>query len=469
MTRPAENIHFVGIGGVGMSGLAELLHARGHGITGSDLKENSTTRRLAELGLGIHLGHQKDHLGEAQRVVASTAIAEDNPELVEARKRGVPIIRRGEMLAEIMRPKQGIAVAGSHGKTTTTSLIGHVLEAAGLDPTSIVGGRVMGAEANASGIRIGESNLLVAEADESDGSFLLLEPTIAVITNIDPEHLDHYGDFERLESAFVDFANAVPREGLAVVCADHPGVQAILPKLQARRISYGFSSTADLVATRMSREGEGIRFGVEAGGHRLGNVALPLPGDHNILNALAAIAVGLELDVSFADIALGLSRFGGVERRYQVLGRRGGIEVVDDYAHHPAELLATLEAARSVHPGRIVSVFQPHRYTRTRDCMEEFAAAFGASDVVIISEIYPAGDSPIPGITGGVLASKIADQGHPDVRFIADLETIGEELAQSLDSGDLVLTLGAGDVSKLGRQILERLPAPPQDQGRAEA
>ena len=434
MTRPAENIHFVGIGGVGMSGLAELLHARGHVITGSDLKENPTTRRLAELGLGIHLGHQKDHLGEAQRVVASTAIAEDNPELVEARRRGVPIIRRGEMLAEIMRPKQGIAVAGSHGKTTTTSLIG-----------------------------------LVAEADESDGSFLLLEPTIAVITNIDPEHLDHYGDFERLESAFVDFANAVPPEGLAVVCADHPGVQAILPKLQARRISYGFSSTADLVATRMSREGEGIRFGVEAGGHRLGNVALPLPGDHNILNALAAIAVGLELDVSFADIALGLARFGGVERRYQVLGRRGGIEVVDDYAHHPAELRATLEAARSVHPGRIVSVFQPHRYTRTRDCMEEFATAFGASDVVIISEIYPAGDSPIPGITGGVLASKIADQGHPDVRFIADLETIGEELAQSLDSGDLVLTLGAGDVSKLGRQILERLPAPPQDQGRAEA
>ncbi|MDE0885344.1 MAG: UDP-N-acetylmuramate--L-alanine ligase [Myxococcota bacterium] len=457
MTASAGSIHFVGIAGVGMSGLAEYLNAHGESVSGSDLNQNATTRRLAGLGIAIHQGHQEGNLGDARRVVASTAIAADNPELVEARRRAIPMIRRGQLLAEIMEPKRGIAVGGSHGKTTTTSLIGHLLAGAGLDPTSIVGGRVMGTGANLSGTRVGQSPLLVAEADESDGSFLLLAPAIAVITNIDPEHLDHYGSFEALEDAFVEFANAIPKDGLAVLCIDHPGVRAILPRLTGRRLTYGFDDDANLRASDPVALGTGSSFTLSLDGRRLGEVALPLPGRHNTLNALAAIAVGLELGIAPEAAARGLANFAGVERRYQALGTCGNIQVVDDYAHHPAELRATLEAARSVHSGRIVSVFQPHRYTRTRDCMDEFASAFGASDVVIISEVYPAGDRPIPGVNGRVLAEKIAGQGHGDVRFVADLERVRAELPSELAAGDLVLTLGAGDIARLGGQILERL------------
>jgi len=389
--------------------------------------------------------------------VVSSAIRPDNPELEAAGSQKIPVIQRAEMLAEIMRLKDGIAVGGSHGKTTTTSLIGHVLGAAGLDPTSIIGGRVMGTGSDPSGTRVGQGNLLVAEADESDGSFLRLSPVISVITNIDPEHLDHYGDFAALENAFVEFANGIPFWGLAVVCIDHPGVQAIVPRLTRRFTTYGFSSQADLVAGAVRGEGGGVRFSVERSGRTLGDVFLPLPGDHNVLNALAAIAVALELDVPFDQAAQGLAAFGGVERRFQRLGEHGEIQLVDDYAHHPAELRATLAAARSIHPGRIVSVFQPHRYTRTRDCMQEFATAFNDSDLVIISEIYPAGDSPIPGISGQVLADEIAAHGHKGVSFNADLESIAEELPKRLEPGDLVLTLGAGDISKLGARILARL------------
>jgi UDP-N-acetylmuramate--alanine ligase len=457
MKPQIHTIHFVGIGGIGMSGLAELLCRQGYAISGSDLEDTATTLRLAELGVDIHRGHEARNIGDAQVVVASSAIPADNPELREARSRNISIILRGEMLAEMMRPKNGIAVGGSHGKTTTTSLIGHVLHSAGLDPTSIVGGRVMGDDSSPGGTRLGEGAILVAEADESDGSFLLLNPVIAVITNIDPEHLDHYGDFASLESAFVQFADAVPFWGLAVVCIDHPGARAIVPRLTRRLTTYGFSSAADLVASQVRQDTEGVRFSVHQNGRALGDVHLPLPGDHNVLNALACIAVALELDVSFDEAARGLASFGGVERRYQFLGAAGDIRVVDDYAHHPAELKATLAAARSVHRGRIVSVFQPHRYTRTRDCMQEFATAFDDSDLVIISEIYPAGDSPIPGVSGQVLAEKIADQGHANVRFISGLEAIRDELPKHLDPGDLVLTLGAGDIAKLGGQILQRI------------
>jgi len=457
MNSRAGGIHFVGIGGVGMSGLAEYLHAHGESVSGSDLNENATTRRLAGLGMAIHRGHREGNLGDARRVVASTAIAADNPELAEAQRLEIPVIRRGQLLAEIMAAKRGIAIGGSHGKTTTTSLIGHLLASAGLDPTSIIGGRVMGTGASPSGTRMGQSALLVAEADESDGSFLLLAPAIAVITNVDPEHLDHYGNFEALEDAFVEFANAIPPDGLAVLCVDHPGVQALLPRLTGRRMTYGFSDEADLVASLPGGRELGANFKVRSGGRPLGEFSLPLPGRHNVLNALAAIAVGLELGIAPRTIAQGLADFGGVERRYQVLGSCRDIQVVDDYAHHPAELRATLEAARSVHPGRIVSVFQPHRYTRTRDCLEEFASAFAASDVVVVSEIYPAGDAPIPGISGQILAEKITGQGHRDVRFMADLESIRRELPGDLAPGDLVLTLGAGDIAKLGPQILERL------------
>ncbi len=457
MKSRIHTIHFVGIAGVGMSGLAELLCRQGYAITGSDLKDSATTLRLAELGVDIYRGHEALNIGDAQVVVASSAIPPENPELREARSRNIPIILRGEMLAEMMRLKNGIAVGGSHGKTTTTSLIGHVLLKAGLDPTSIVGGRVMGEDSSPGGTRLGEGAVLVAEADESDGSFLLLNPVIAVITNIDAEHLDHYGDFATLESAFVQFADSVPFWGLAVVCIDHPGVRAIVPRLKRRLTTYGFSSAADLVASQMRQDAGGVRFSVHQKGRALGDVHLPLPGNHNVLNALASIAVALELDVSFEEAAQGLASFGGVERRYQLLGLAGDIRVVDDYAHHPTELKATLAAARSTHPGRIVSVFQPHRYTRTRDCMAEFAAAFDESDLVIISEIYPAGDSPIPGISGQVLAETISDQGHANVRFISELDAIRDELPKHLNPGDLVLTLGAGDIAKLGGQILQRI------------
>ena len=457
MKRKIRNIHFVGIGGVGMSGLAEFLQSQGYSVSGSDLAENATTRRLARLGVEVSQGHDSRNLGLAHVVVVSSAIREDNPEIQEARSRQVPIIQRAEMLAEIMRLKDGIAVGGSHGKTTTTSLIGHVLDVAGLDPTAIIGGRVMGTGTDPSGTRVGQGNLLVAEADESDGSFLRLSPVMTIVTNIDPEHLDHYGDYAGLETAFVDFANGIPFWGLAVLCIDHPGVQAIVPRLTRRFTTYGFSSQADLVAGDLRAQAGGMRFSVHQNGALLGEASLPLPGRHNVLNALASIAVALELEIPFESAADALANFGGVERRYQALGTAAGVHVVDDYAHHPAELRATLAAARSVHAGRIVSVFQPHRYTRTRDCMQEFATAFNDSDLVIISDIYPAGDAPIPGITGQALAEAIAAHGHKGVRFIGELDAIADQLPKQLSPGDLLLTLGAGDISTLGKRVLEKL------------
>ena len=457
MTHEIQRVHFVGIGGIGMSGLAEFLHHQGHSVSGSDLKESVTTRRLAGLGIAVFAGHSTEHLGDARTVVASSAIGADNPEIQEARNRGIPVVPRGQMLADIMQGRDGIAVAGSHGKTTTTSLIDHVLQAAGLEPTSIIGGRLIGAGPEQAGTRMGSSPLLVAEADESDGSFLLLRPRIAVVTNIDPEHLDHYGDFSGLEDAFTEFVNNLPTSGLAVLCLDHPGVRGILPRLGRRTLTYGFSPEADLVAQDLGGADPGVRFGVLGKGGLTGEVHLPMPGDHNVLNALASIATALELGVPFEEVARSLADFRGVERRYQTLGSEAGVTVVDDYAHHPAELRATLAAARSVHAGRIVSIFQPHRYTRTRDCMEEFAAAFDESDVVILSEIFPAGDAPIPGVSSEVLARKVATHGHGDVRFMGGLEVIEKELPRDLRAGDLVLTLGAGDISKLGPRLLERL------------
>lgn len=457
MKRKIRNIHFVGIGGVGMSGLAEFLHSQGYAVSGSDMAEGNTTRRLSRLGIEVSQGHDSRNVGLAHVVVVSSAIREDNPEILEARSRQIPIIQRAEMLGEIMRLKDGIAVGGSHGKTTTTSLIGHVLDVAGLDPTSIIGGRVMGTGPDPSGTRVGQGSLLVAEADESDGSFLRLSPVMTVITNIDPEHLDHYGDYAGLEDAFVDFANGIPFWGLTVLCIDHPGVQSIVPRLTRRFTTYGFSSQADLVASDLRTQAGGMRFTIHRHGTLLGEASLPLPGHHNVLNALASIAVALELEVPFELASEALANFGGVERRYQSLGSAADIQVVDDYAHHPTELRATLAAARSVHAGRIVSVFQPHRYTRTRDCMQEFATAFNDSDLVIISDIYPAGDAPIPGITGQALAEAIAAHGHKGVRFIGELDAIADQLPKQLSPGDLLLTLGAGDISTLGKRVLEKL------------
>ena len=388
--RRVGRVHFVGIGGIGMCGLAELLHAQGVPVTGSDLSKGPTVERLRDLGIEVHNTHDAAHLGRADVVVYSAAIRATNPELLEADRRKIPVIPRAEMLAELMRLQQGIAVAGTHGKTTTTSLITHILGQVGLDPTAVIGGRVRG-WGDPSTTRLGAGEWLVAEADESDGSFLRLAPIYAVITNVDPEHLDHYGSIEALHDAFVEFAAGIPFWGAVVVCVDHPGVQTILPRLARRVITYGRTPQADLMASDIRTDGFGMRFVAQRAGERLGDVFLPLVGQHNVLNALAALAIAHELEVPFADAAAALGSFGGVERRFEVKGRERDVTVVDDYAHHPAELRATLSAARAAHPGRLIAIFQPHRYTRTRDLFDDFASAFHDADVLLVTPIYAAG------------------------------------------------------------------------------
>ncbi len=462
MRRRVQHVHFVGIGGVGMSGIAELLHNQGYRVTGSDLREGTATARPRSLGVGVCIGHDAAQVGDADVLVYSSAVRPSNPELVAARAAGRIVIPRAEMLAEVMRLKEGIAVAGSHGKTTTTSLIAHVLECAGLDPTIVIGGRVLAQKGALPGARLGAGELLVAEADESDGSFLRLAPVIAVITNIDPEHLDHYGSLEALSDAFVDFANRVPFWGLAVLCLDHPGVQAILPRISRRKLSYGFASQAELVAENvaLSPERDGMRFDLRLRGSALGRVQLPLYGRHNVWNALAALAVALELELPFATAAEAIASFRGVERRFETVGRAAGVRVVDDYGHHPAEIRATLGAARQVHEGRVVVAFQPHRFTRTRDLWEEFATAFNDADVLILTEIYAAGEDKLAGVEAKALADAIRAHGHRDVRFVSELDEVLAELARSARRGDLVLTLGAGSISSLARRLVAQLEAP---------
>jgi len=461
MYRRIRKVHFVGVGGIGMCGLAELLKSQGYHVSGTDLREGPTVTRLRSLGVRVEIGHDAAHVGDADVVVFSSAVRADNPELRFAEERKIPVIRRAEMLAEVMRLKDGIAVAGSHGKTTTTSLVAHVLHSAGLDPTAVIGGRVLGTggDHEVTGARLGHGDLLVAEADESDGSFLRLSPVIAVITNIDPEHLDHYGSEAALRDAFVDFANRVPFWGLVVLCLDHPGVQAILPAVTRRVTTYGFSSQADLSAHDLESAGWGARFGVRRRGEKLGSVTLPLPGRHNVANALAALAVALELEVDFAVAADALAAFEGIERRFQLRGEARGVRVVDDYGHHPAEIRATLAAARAVHEGRIVVVFQPHRYTRTRDLLGEFATAFNDADRLLVTDVYPAGEAPIPGADAASLVEAIRAHGHHAVEHVADLADVTARLVPELAAGDLVVTLGAGSVVRLGPEILEALEA----------
>jgi UDP-N-acetylmuramate--alanine ligase len=455
--RRIKRVHFVGAGGIGMCGIAELLANQGYAVTGSDLREGATLERLRAVGIPIAIGHAEENIGDADVVVYSSAVRVDNPELREAERRKIPVIPRAEMLAELMRLKDGIAVAGSHGTTTTTSLIAHVLDAAGLDPTAIIGGRVLAAESAPTTARLGAGDLLVAEADESDGSFLRLAPVIAVVTNIDPEHLDHYGSYEGLQEAFTAFANRVPFWGAAVLCLDHPGVQSLLPDATRRTITYGTVSQADLVAFDIARDGAGMRFAVRRHGEPLGTVRLRMPGHHNVLNALATLAVAMELDVPFAQAADALGNFLGIERRFEAKGEVGGVRVIDDYAHHPAEIRATLAAARELHEGRLVVAFQPHRYTRTRDLWEDFTRAFNEADVLVITEIYAAGESKIPGVEAVQLVEALRAHGHREVHFVADLDDVIERLAERLEAGDLVLTLGAGSVSTLGARLLERL------------
>ena len=461
MRRRIQHVHFVGVGGIGMCGLAELLHNQGYRVTGSDLRAGPTLERLRSLGIDVRVGHDAAHLGDADVVVYSSAVGPTNPELREAERRKFPVIPRAEMLAEVMRLKEGIAIAGSHGKTTTTSLVAHVLAAAGLDPTAVIGGRVLAPDASPSTTRLGQGELLVAEADESDGSFLRLAPTIAVVTNIDAEHLDHYGSYEALEEAFTVFANRVPFWGLTVLCLDHPGVQAILPRMTRRTTTYGFGSQADLVASNVAISGPGMRFEVRHRGEPLGEARIRLPGRHNVQNALATLAVALELDVPFRVAADALASFLGIERRFERKGEARGVSLVDDYGHHPAEIRATLASARESHSGRIVVAFQPHRYTRTHDLWDEFTAAFNDADVLLVTPIYPASEDKIPGIESGPLVEAIRAHGHRDAHFVANLEELPGRIASLARRGDLVVTLGAGDISTLGERILAELEAGP--------
>jgi len=448
-----HRIHFIGVGGSGMSGIAEVLLTMGYQVSGSDLKASDVTERIVKLGGRVFIGHSASNVEGAQVVVFSTAVAGDNPELVRARAMGVPVIGRADMLAELMRMKYGIAVGGAHGKTTTTSLIAAVLGRGGLDPTIVVGGRLRALGTNA---RLGYGQFLVAEADESDGSFLRLAPAVTVITNIDREHLDHYKDLDEIRQAFVYFANRVPFYGVTVLCADDPGVRAILPRVTKRAMLYGTTQDADVRAEDIRPEPHGSRFRVVHAGRALGEIALQVPGRHNVLNALAAVAVGLELEIGFEHIAEALAGFHGVARRFETRGEADGVRVVDDYGHHPTEIAATLAAARGL-GGRRLVVFQPHRYSRTQSLAEEFGRCFDDADRVWVLDVYPAGEAPIPGVSGRTVVEKAMQHGKTEIGYAADSTTVAGQVAAEARSGDVVITLGAGDVWKLGDEILARL------------
>jgi UDP-N-acetylmuramate--alanine ligase len=459
MFKKYQHIHFVGIGGIGMSGIAEVLLNLGYHVSGSDLRRSSITDRLENLGANIFEGHKAANIEGAQVVVISTAVREDNPEVAEAVHKQIPVIPRAEMLAELMRLKYGIAIAGSHGKTTTTSMVAAVLDRAQVDPTIVVGGRVNTLGSNA---KLGRGDFMVVEADESDKSFLKLSPTIAVVTNIDLEHLDFYQGIEEIRHYFTQFVNKVPFYGSAIICLDDPNIQMIIPQIARRVITYGLRAHAEVSAAdvQISRENFGSNFAVRRKGEELGRINLHVPGEHNVCNALAAVTVGLELEIDFGVIAEGLESFRGTERRFQVKGLintdNGGILVVDDYGHHPTEIRATLAAAK-LSGRRLVVLFQPHRYTRTAALHEEFARSFYDADVVLLSDIYAASEDPIAGISSQMLAEEMEKFGHRNVRYLGGLEKGKEALLESALPGDLVMTLGAGNVWRAGEDFLEAM------------
>lgn len=457
-----RRIHFVGIGGIGMSGIAEVLLDLGFEVSGSDAKASDTTRRLEEKGAVVHLGHDEAHMEGADVVVVSSAVKSTNPEVQRARSLSVPVIPRAEMLSELMRLKRGIAVAGSHGKTTTTSLVAAILNEGGLDPTVIIGGKVNQLGSNA---RVGLGDALVAEADESDGSFLRLTPTIAVVTNLDLEHVDHYrGGLAELTGAFLDFINKVPFYGLAVLCIDAENVQALLPKVERRHVTYGLSRQADWQASDVVHDGLTSRFHVRFRGDDRGEVTVNLVGAHNVLNALAAIAIGDEMGIPFATCAQALARFEGVQRRFTQRGVAAGVTVIDDYGHHPAEIRATLQAARGAYPDRKLHIFfQPHRYSRTAALMEDFARAFNDADRVIVAPTYGAGEAPIPGADAIDLANEVRSHGHRDVETVGDLVEGVARLSATVAGGDVVITLGAGDITTAGPALITALSTGEQD------
>lgn len=453
-----RHVHFVGVGGIGMSGIAEILRSLDFSVSGSDLKGSDVTKRLEQLGVHVDVGHRASNVRDVDVVVVSSAVRPDNPEVLEARARQIPVIQRAEMLAELMRLKYGVAIAGSHGKTTTTSLVATVLRAAGLDPTVVVGGKVNALGSNA---RLGQGDLLVAEADESDGSFLRLTPTIAVVTNIDPEHLDHYGTHDVLKDAFVSFVERVPFYGLGVLCLDHPHVQAILPRIQRRHVTYGLSAQADYRAAHLRFHGLETHFDVFRRNDALGAFGVRMPGSHNVLNTLAAIAVADELEVPLDVMRDALASFGGVQRRFTIVGEDRGVTLVDDYGHHPAEIEATLDAARRAYGDRrIIVAFQPHRYTRTQALLADFARAFNRADLVLVTEIYPGGEDPIAGVNGKKLAEQVKAHGHHDVTFVPTRAEVTEVLDRVVRPNDLVICLGAGDINKCARELLAKWSAP---------
>ncbi len=460
-----RHVHFIGVGGIGMSGLAEILRTMDFDVSGSDMKASDITRRLETLGVKVHVGHKAENVHGADVVVHSSAIAQNNPELARARAMEIPAISRGEMLAELMRVKYCVTIAGSHGKTTTTSLVATVLRHAGLDPTVVVGGKVNALGSNA---RLGAGDLFVAEADESDGSFLRLNPTVAIVTNIDAEHLDHYGTHENVKDAFVQFANQVPFYGLCVMCIDHPHVQAILPRVQRRHVTYGTSRQADYRAKDIRFEGVETYFDAYRKNEPLGEYMVRMPGAHNVQNALAVLAAADELEVPLNVVRDAMAQFHGVQRRFTILGqptiekngKTGDVMIVDDYGHHPAEIEATLAAAQKSFDRRVVVAFQPHRYTRTHALFEEFTRAFNGADVLVITDVYAAGEKPIEGATGEALAAAVHAHGHHAVRYVKDKKHVKDALLEIVEPGDLVIALGAGDINASARDLLTTLEAP---------
>lgn len=454
--KKETKVHFVGVGGMGMCGLAEVLANMGYQITGSDINETDITKHLEKIGCKIHYRHSADNLSDADVVVVSSAIKGYNPEVEAAHARLIPVIPRAEMLGELMRMKRGIAIAGSHGKTTTSTMIASVYMAAGLDPTAIIGGRV-----NALGLanaRWGKSDYLVAEADESDGSFLTLAPTWAVVTNMDAEHLDHYGNVENIRKAFVDFVNRIPFYGTAALCIDNPGVQSLLPDLRKRYVTYGLSPQATFRARNISYDGMRTRYVAWKRAEELGEIELPMPGQHNVLNSLAVLAICDATGVPFDVTKKSLASFQGIQRRFTIRGEVGGITIVDDFAHHPAEIRTTLAGAKAAFPGRrVIAAFQPHRYTRTRDQFHEFASSFYDADRVCMCDVFSAGESAIAGADTSSLVQAVRDRGHNDVTYVPKREDISSWLVEQIKEGDVVITLGAGNIQLTCNELIAGL------------
>lgn len=454
MFRKIENIHFVGIGGIGMSGIAEVLLSMGYTVTGSDLKRTQITERLAGLGAAVYEGHSASNIEKADVVVYSSAVRPGNVELEAARARQIPIIPRAEMLAELMRMKYGIAVAGTHGKTTTTSMVARVLTEGDLDPTIVVGGKLRSLDTNA---RLGAGEYLVCEADESDRSFLKLSPTITVITTVEEEHMESYADLQALLDTYVEFANRVPFYGCVIICLDERNLQTILPRIDRRCVTYGTKTQANLKALDIRFEGFGSRYSLHSNGEMLGEINLEVPGLHNIYNSLGSCAVGLELGIEFERIRRALAEFRGVRRRFEVKGVARDITVVDDYAHHPTEIEVTLEAARRAWPGRIVAVFQPHLFSRTKKLAGSFGRSFSNADLVIVTDIYGAREDPIPGVTGKLVSDACTDFGHKAAVYLEKREDVARKLLDTVRQGDMVITIGAGDIYRTGEEFLELL------------